>query len=492
MEEYLELKHINDIKQIVNTFLTGDLPFRALSINLVELSKQNKPLFDAIMYRDHVFSAREKWTTALEKVQQKVIDDMANISMNPNRRVKEGFPVTFANHPRPGLTDRKNRFADMNKFIEIKAKVLLTHEAVKIENYRNFQCRKCRQNIAINAERIYNFSLKDPWKCVCTRGCAGTMKNTSTQQGNEDVKDEDLERYIAVQRIEVAISDQKSIWESLTVELDEELVDSCSVGDHVTILGVLEFRSDENEPLIADHVFRAVNLKVTTNLETFDKDDIFEVHCEVYDDWSQDMIRTKEDESLIRDEMIDAIAPELHGLAMIKLALMCVLCSGGDDTKDDENSENRKRSLMQPQMREIIHLLLIGHPGCGKSEILRAAKEVSLNAYSTVGYCKLTELNVKTSIVSNFNFILATSASGLTASIRLENGRNLIEAGSLVKANNGILCIDEINLFPKEHRSSIHEALEHQTVTINKGEIITINIISRLRNVYSSFQVLLA
>lgn len=67
--------------------------------------------------------------------------------------------------------------------------------------------------------------------------------------------------------------------------------------------------------------------------------------------------------------------------------------------------------------------------------------------------------------------ILATTAAGLTATITQENGMCVIEGGALVKANNGVLCIDELNLMQKEHRSSIHEALEHQIISLNKGMI---------------------
>jgi DNA replicative helicase MCM subunit Mcm2 (Cdc46/Mcm family) len=93
---------------------------------------------------------------------------------------------------------------------------------------------------------------------------------------------------------------------------------------------------------------------------------------------------------------------------------------------------------------------MVGDPGLGKSRILAAAAEISTNSVRTVGYSATT--------------------AGLTAHCFVEGGESHIEAGALVKANNGVCCIDELNFLSKEHRGSIHEVMEAQKISMAKGK----------------------
>jgi len=65
------------------------------------------------------------------------------------------------------------------------------------------------------------------------------------------------------------------------------------------------------------------------------------------------------------------------------------------------------------------------------------------------------------------------SGAGLTASVvRDEFMRGwALEAGALVLANKGVCLIDELDKMTTEDRSAMHEALEQQTVTINKANV---------------------
>lgn len=435
MQEYLLENHKDAINQILAAETLSDIPFQAVEVNLVELSKKNDELFKRVINRDNIWKEKVKWTEALEQA-QKTLHDQIESNRNGNP-VKNLFPVTFVNHPSPGI---RSRDQEIFQLVEVTGNVTRTRDVVKMEVTREFRCRKCQQSKIFEAERLYDFAFDDPTKCVVSRGCNGSMFNTA-----KDDEELDLDRYIDFQVIFVKLLSNLND-EDLKVELDEEYTELCVVGDQVTILGVIETRSvkDVNNFKI---VLRAASLKVHQTVQTYNSTDKFEILCEIFDEWDRDKNRLNGDEALVRDEMLSSVANEIEGLAMIKFGLLLTLCSGGSAEKEEGSQNN---PLQKMKKREICHMLMIGDPGLGKSQILRAAVDISLNPYKTVGY--------------------AATAAGLIGGIFRDEGSDHIEGGALVKANNGICCIDEFNLLPKEHRSSIHEAMEHQTVTFEKGK----------------------
>lgn len=137
-----------------------------------------------------------------------------------------------------------------------------------------------------------------------------------------------------------------------------------------------------------------------------------------------------------------SIAPSIYGHEKIKEALVLQLAGGcrkmrpdGVDTRGD------------------IHILLIGDPGSGKSQLLK----------------RITKVAPKSRFASG----KGATAAGLTASVVKDEflGGWSLEAGTLVLANHGFAIIDEMDKMGKEDRSALHEALEQQTVSIAKANI---------------------
>ncbi|MFH1917498.1 MAG: LAGLIDADG family homing endonuclease, partial [Nanoarchaeota archaeon] len=151
---------------------------------------------------------------------------------------------------------------------------------------------------------------------------------------------------------------------------------------------------------------------------------------------------TEEDEMQIQElaadpelftKLRDSIAPSIWGYEEIKEALVLQMFGGVRKVSDDGSVS-----------RGDIHLFLIGDPGVAKSLTLKFISDIAPRGRYIVGK--------------------AATGAGITATVvRDEFLRGWsLEAGAMVLANKGIICIDEIEKMDPNDRSAMHEALEQQ------------------------------
>lgn len=104
-------------------------------------------------------------------------------------------------------------------------------------------------------------------------------------------------------------------------------------------------------------------------------------------------------------------------------------------------------------MRQNIHLLLLGDPGVGKSQLLRAACQfASRSAY----VCAHT-----------------SSSCGLTVTLSRDpvSGETTFEAGAVIHGDGGVTGIDEIDKGGAEHKALL-EVMEQETVSVAKAGVV--------------------
>ncbi len=105
----------------------------------------------------------------------------------------------------------------------------------------------------------------------------------------------------------------------------------------------------------------------------------------------------------------------------------------------------KQAAVAQLFANDPMHLLLLGDPGTGKTDILRGLSKIAP--------------------ISSMGLGSGTSGAGLSA---MAKGDTLI-LGLLPLANEGIACIDELNLMKSKDSAALYNAMEKGFVTYDKG-----------------------
>ena len=323
---------------------------------------------------------------------------------------------------------RELRSDNINKFIAVSGLIRKATEVrPKIINAA-FKCQKCGE-ITFMPQGEGKFV--EPFECendVCGRKGAFKL-----------VHDQSV--FIDAQKLRIQESPDDLRGgeqpQTLDADVDDDLAGLVSPGDRIVLSGIL--RSFQRSNREGKSTFFDLLLDGNSiDIEDKEFEDI-----EISKEDIEEIIALGNDPEIYK-KIIGSIAPSIYGYEEVKEAMALQLFSGIAKYLPDG-----------ARIRGDVHILLVGDPGVAKSQLLRYAVKLAPRGIYTSGK--------------------SSTSAGLTATAvkdEFGDGRWTLEAGALVLADMGLACVDELDKMEPDDRSSMHEAMEQQTISIAKAGIM--------------------
>lgn len=320
---------------------------------------------------------------------------------------------------------------DIGNMVAVRGRIRQSTDALTWSSARVYRCRRCLTVIStpieVKPRHVVEGYEREPSECA-TESCPGG----EYEEIVEDTEYRDYRHLIVEQQpgADGATPSKIPCWIFGSGRVAQEYPE----GDRVTVVGVLraDTSGDQPEQYIDVYSVTTDEERESVELTEDDRDRVREMVSGMDNAW---------------ETAADNLAPSIYGSELAKRGLVSSMVGSGMEERGENN-----------------HVLLIGDPGTGKTDLAESVREVLPSAR-------------KASMTHS-------SDAGLTAAAVQESVAGseewVIRAGALSLASEGILTAEELDKADFD-LSSLNDALESGEVPVNKaGQAATVQTDARL------------
>lgn len=412
-EDFLRDKYKQKLEELADAYPDQ----KSLIVDYTELDRYDSQLADDLLENpDDILKAFEQAAK-----QMKYVDSQGK-PIGPKVRFTHFPEKDFPNYKL--IRNINSNF--INKILVVKGAITkITDVQPKVE-MGVFQCVHCGNKYRIMQTNELYGQLKEPGQCTCQRN--------SYKLDLEESSFTDMQKMQIQEPLEAIIRGEQA--KTIDIWLEGDLTNKLYPGDKVMITGILRLIPPKKKGSVYHTYIDAVHIeKVEKEFEELD-----------LTPEEEKQIRELAKDSEIYDKIIKSVAPSIYGYREVKEALALQLFGG-----------TRGKALPDGvKIRPDMHILLIGDPGTAKSQLLSYIYSLSPKGVFVSGK--------------------SATGAGITATAERDefgDGGWTLKAGALVLASGGHAMIDEFSQMSEEDRSSMHEAMEQQRISIAKAGIVT-------------------
>uniref|UniRef100_A0A8C5MX76 Cardiolipin synthase (CMP-forming) n=1 Tax=Leptobrachium leishanense TaxID=445787 RepID=A0A8C5MX76_9ANUR len=344
-------------------------------------------------------------------------------------------------------TPLKNLKANLyGKYVAIRGTVVRVSNIKPLCTKMAFSCNMCGD---VQSLPLPDGKYTVPTKCLVPecRGRSFTAKRSSPLTVTVDWQSIKIQELMSEDHREAG-----RIPRTVECELIQDLVDSCVPGDMVTVNGIVKvsntrdgnFKNKNNKCMFLLYI-EANSVSNSKGQKSKNAEDGAS-HRVSLDFSLKDLYAIQEiqaQENLLK-LIVNSLCPTIYGHEIVKAGLSLALFGGCQKYVDDKN---------RIPVRGDPHILVVGDPGLGKSQMLQAVCNVAPRGVYVCGN--------------------TTTASGLTVTLSRDSatGDFSLEAGALVLGDQGICGIDEFDKMGNQHQALL-EAMEQQSISLAKAGIV--------------------
>lgn len=373
-------------------------------------------------------------------------------------KLEDGAKVNIRlhNYPETMIALKNLKAAYIDRLVSVRGTVVKVSTVRPLVVQMSFDCAKCKKDIT----RVFPDGKFSPPPSCNLNGC----KSKNFNPIRSTAQTIDFQKIRVQELLKSEDHEEGRVPRTVECELTQDLVDACIPGDVVTVTGIIKVinnymdigggKSKNKNQGFYYLYLEAVSIKNSKSQSTPEdlQDSMSNARAtELFDlftfsprDLEFIVKFSEEHRTDIFRQILQSICPSIYGHELVKAGITLALFGGVRKHSKDRN---------KVPVRGDIHVIVVGDPGLGKSQLLQAAAAVSPRGIYVCGN--------------------GTTRAGLTVAVVKDpmTSDYAFEAGAMVLADSGLCCIDEFDKMSAEHQALL-EAMEQQCVSIAKAGLV--------------------